>query len=196
MHLQPMDRLKRLSLWAATAALIAEVGIKNLMMTTLITVGTPATATAFVYEVVQMRNARLDREAADRANLSVKSTGSLLDPLVADFTSVSTTDAGPGPQVTDLPHKIAAMLIEREQFVDLYGGNPETVTPTYQKIARIMLDEDDRVFAKLDAEKQANPFEYRDRFAAADAALRTLHVAVKMLTPKADRATTSEAARP
>jgi hypothetical protein len=151
-----MSQLKRISIGAATVAIVAETGLKNLMLWTLVTIGTPATTAAFVYEVVQMRQARFQKEATDRVRNSTRSTAvtgdiAEFDPKAAAQQGSSDGDTGPD---TDVHHHLMAMLVARAHFVDIYGSDPETVSPVYKTMALGMLAEDEAMFVKLETEKR------------------------------------------
>ncbi|WP_158808041.1 hypothetical protein [Beijerinckia sp. L45] len=177
-----MSQLKRISIGAAAAAIVVETGAKNLVLWTLVTIGTPATTAGFVYEVVQMRQSRLQQEATDRAHVQSKRDGSSSDVADQDGraprTTAADTDAGPD---TDLRHRLTSMLIARAHFVDIYGNNPESVTPLYRKIALDMMADDERMFAKLEAEKLKDLDGYLFDLQQDEAHLRVLHAQVTTL---------------
>jgi hypothetical protein len=186
-----MIQLKRVSLWAALVAVVAETGLKNVLVSALVTVGTPATATGFVYEVMRMRYARLEHEARDRAAVVAKATATD-DP---DDSAVPRPAPPPPPKLPaakeeeaaeddkDLPRRLDAMLSAREHFVDIYGGNPEAVTPAYQKLAADMLAGDERVFPRIEAAKVKDPIFYDRDLVVAATRLRALHAQIAALLP-------------
>ena len=189
-----MSQLKKISIGAATVAIVAETGLKNLMLWTLVTIGTPATTAAFVYEVVQMRQARFQKEASDRVRNSTKSNAvagdiAEFDPKAAAQQGSSDGDAGPD---TDLNHHLMAMLVARAHFVDIYGSDPETVSPVYKTMALGMLAEDESMFAKLEAEKQKDLDGYLFDLQRDESRLRVLHAQLATLA----RPGVSAAAKP
>jgi hypothetical protein len=176
-----MNNLKMMSIGAAAVAVVAETGAKNLLLWTLVTVGAPATTAGFVYEVVQMRQNRLQHEAHDRATKDAKPESAAPDVAGQD---VKASLALPETEATydlDLRHRLGSMLIARAHFVDIYGANPESVTPIYKRIARDMLVADDLMFAKLDAEKQKDMNSYRSDLQPDEGRLRVLHAQVTAL---------------
>jgi hypothetical protein len=170
-----MSSLKRISIGAAAAAVVAETGAKNLLLWMLVTVGTPAATTGFVYEVVQMRQTRLQHEANDRATKGAKPDTAPADAIDQDSkTSLSLAE----PEFAkdpDLRHRLSAMLIARSHFVDIYGADPESVTPIYKRIAQDMLVADDLMFAKLETEKSKDPARYGIDLKRDEMRLRVLH---------------------
>jgi hypothetical protein len=181
-----MSQLKTVSLSAALLAVIAETGLKNVLVSALVTVGTPATATGFVYEVMRMRSARLEHEARDRAAIAAKAAAPDAEddpappppppPRPAPSEEAAVDD-------TDLPQRLAAMLAAREQFVDIYGGNPEAVTPAYQKLAADMIAADERLLPRIEAVKVKDPAAYDRGLAVGAARLRALHTQIAALLP-------------
>lgn len=178
-----MRQLKRISIGAAAAAIVVETGAKNLLLWSLVMIGTPATTAGFVYEVVQMRQSRLQHEASDRAMVvASKQEGSGSD--IADQESkplrTSPGDAGLGPEM-DLRHRLTSMLIARAHFVDVYGANPESVAPISKKVAQEMLVDDERMFIRLEVEKQKDLDNYLFDLQQDEAHLRVLHAQVATL---------------
>jgi hypothetical protein len=174
-----MSQLKRISIGAAATAIVVETGARNLMLWTLVTLGTPATTVAFVYEVVQMRQTSLRREASDRAAVATGQSG-------------STSDAGgriqhapPADADLDLRHRLTSMLIAHAHFVDIYGDNPESVSPADKKAALGMLVDDERMFARLQAEKRKDLDNYLFDLQQDEARLRVLHVQLAALASDA-----------
>lgn len=177
-----MSHIKRISIGAAVAAIIVETGAKNLVLWTLVTLGTPAATAAFVYEVVQMRQSRLQHEATDRAGVASKQDGSMPDVATQDSRaqrgSIAGTDAGAD---TDLRHRLTSMLAARAHFVDIYGADPESVSPVFRKIALDMLAGDERMFVKLQVEKQKDLDGYLFDLQQDEARLHVLHAEVLTL---------------
>jgi hypothetical protein len=82
---------------------------------------------------------------------------------------------------TDLRRTLTAMLIAHAHFVDLYGADPESVAPADKRVALAMLDGDNRMFARLQAEKQKDLDGYLFDLQQDEARLRVLHAQVAAL---------------
>ena len=181
-----MSPLKRISLGAAAVALVAETGARNLLVWSLVTIGTPATTAAFVYEVVQMRRSRMQHEASDRASVTAKQDRSNPDATDQDSKALRIPLVEPSAEPdTSLRHRLTSMPVARAHFVDIYGANPESVSPAYRTFALTMLAEDERMFAQLEAEKQKDLDGYLFDLQQDESRLRVLHVQVATLAPAA-----------
>lgn len=147
--------LKRVSLWAMIIALAAESGAKNVALSALVTFGTPAASAGFVYEVLQMRRATLEREAKDRSSRATRAAGSDVaraSPDDADETGASQD----GMPVESLEHRLAVMLMSRRQMLDIYGDARQALPPVYQKIVQGMLVADTQIFDEIEAGRKKN----------------------------------------
>jgi hypothetical protein len=179
---QTMRQLRGISIGAAAAAFVVETGGKNLLLWTLVTIGTPVTTATFVYEVVQMRQSRLQHQAAERAAVTAEHETSIADPADrgSRISQDSFADADSGPEA-DLHHHLASMLIARALFIEIYGANPDSVSPAHRKIALDMLADDVRMFARLDGEKRRDLDGYLFDLQQDEAHLRVLHAQVATL---------------
>ena len=172
-----MRQLKGISIGAAAAAFVVETGGKNLLLWTLVTIGTPVTTATFVYEVVQMRQSRLQHQAPGRPAV----TGEHEIAASADRIAQNPfADGDPGPEM-DLHHRLASMLIARALFIEVYGADPQGVSPAHKTIALDMLAEDLRMFASLDGERRRDLDGYLFDLQQDEAHLRVLHAQVATL---------------
>lgn len=163
-----MRHLKKLSILAAFAALAAENGFKNLVLWSAVTVGAPATTAGFVYEIAQMRHATLQREAQDRASFTAHQADRYDAADVQDPQTSSDAE-------DDLEHQVSAALLVRSRFLDIHGGEIETMTPVDRTMALAMRVDDERLFAKLAEARREDPVGFPGRFKSDEARLRQMH---------------------
>jgi hypothetical protein len=124
----------------------------------------------------------LQHQAAERAAVTAEHETSIADPADrgSRISQDSFADADSGPE-TDLHHHLASMLIARALFIEIYGANPDSVSPAHRKIALDMLADDVRMFARLDGEKRRDLDGYLFDLQQDEAHLRVLHAQVATL---------------
>ena len=148
---EPGSRAEKVTLMAAVIALFNKASFNNVFAATAVGIGAPAAATAFVYEISDLRGAQLQREAADRKEFLRVATGA--PPALAAGDAASALGAAPQP---DLGGKLDGMIASRAKMLDLFGDEPSTVAPVYARIIRQMLSDDTTALASLDPREETD----------------------------------------
>lgn len=169
--------VKRASMIGVLVAAFQEMGAKNVLASTALTVGAPLAATAFVYEVAVMRDAQLVREAVDRRDWTVRAASLDEAPPVPMPAVERPAAAAP----VDVTAKLDAMLAARIRILDTFGDEPSAVAPVYARIIKDMLADDDKMFASIETKEKLGLEEAGDGLALKGAMLRKVHARLEHL---------------
>ncbi|WP_158807375.1 hypothetical protein [Beijerinckia sp. L45] len=142
-------RVQKLSLAAVVIAGFNKAGLNNVLASAAVTLGAPAAAGAFVYEVSSLRGAQLQHEATDRAEFLHIAT----EPAPALAEGITPSLAAAPPPRPDFGRKLDGMIASRTKLLDIFGDEPSTVAPIFVRIIRQMLSDDTATFAALPAQQ-------------------------------------------
>jgi hypothetical protein len=165
------EHLKSGAVLGALAALFEDMSAQTAVASVMVTIGAPLAATAFVYEVSNLRDAQLVHEAVDRHEYW---TGKATPTPASPDAIIEKVAVEPQRPVT-VANKLDAMLASRATILDTFGDEPSTVAPIYVRIIKQMIEDDDRTFASMSEKRPFDGVEDATDMAAKEASLRAAH---------------------